>query len=197
MVNAGWVKRRGSLPSSILRVKGDLEKVICLKCPAHRIISQAFGRWVSISMLMVIFLIIQKRLTGRSPWSLSITIILFIVRREVRDGGRSPSTLVAQLPLQMFDLLLHGFGIFLVREVATTPRMASTSVGSMHTPLPIPSSLKIDKMIFTLGPPRLYLMWIWTYHSWKSNSQSHQKFPQTAPIVRTGFESLAQNNGWT
>jgi len=70
----------------------------------------------------------------------------------------------------MINLLLLGFGIFLMREVATTPRMAPTSMGSMHTPLPVPSSLKVDKMIFMLGPYRFCLVWTWTYHSWMSNS---------------------------
>ena len=50
--------------------------------------------------------------------------------------------------------------VFLVREVATASRMASTSVGSPHTPLPVPSSLKIEKMIYTLGPLRLCLVWV-------------------------------------
>ena len=88
-----------------------------------------------------------------------ITTILFIARRKIRNGRSSPSPLVAQLPFQMVNLLLHGFGIFLMREVATTPRMAFTSVDSMHTPLSVPSPLEVDKMIFMLGPPRLYLVW--------------------------------------
>ena len=59
----------------------------------------------------------------------------------------------------MINLLVHGFGIFLIREEATILRMAPTSMGSMHTLLPVPSSLEIDKMIFMLGPPRFYLVW--------------------------------------
>ena len=62
---------------------------------AHRIIPQAFGRWVSVSVLMAIFLIIRERLTRRIPWSLSITTILFIARREINNGRSTPSLLVA------------------------------------------------------------------------------------------------------
>ena len=46
-----------------------------------------------------------------------------------------------------------------MREVATTSRMAHISMGSMHTPLLVPSSLEIDKMIFTLGPLGFCLVW--------------------------------------
>jgi len=38
-----------------------------------------------------------------------------------------------------------------MREVATTSRMASTSMGSMHTPFPVPSSLKIDNEFVESG----------------------------------------------
>ena len=129
---------------------------------------------------MVIFLVMRERLTGRSPWSPSVTTILFIIRREVGNGGRSPSPFAAQLPLQMINLLLHGFGILFMREVATTPRMAFTGVGSMHTSLLVSFPFQVDKMILPLGPPRFCLVWTWTYHSWKSNSLSLQDFLRMA-----------------
>ena len=47
-------------------------------------------------------------------------------------------------------------------------------------------------MIFTLGPYRFYLVWAWPYHSCTTDSLKHQNFPQTTPIVRTKFKSLAQ-----
>ena len=129
---------------------------------------------------MVIFLVMREKLTGRSPWSPSVTTILFIIRREVENGGRSPSPLAAQLPLQTINLLLHGFGILFLRVVATTPRMAFTGVGSMHTSLLVPSPFRVDKMILSLGPPRFCLVWTLTYYSWKSNSLSLQDFPRMA-----------------
>ena len=85
---------------------------------------------------------------------MSITTILFIVRREVRIGGNLPSPLVAQLPLQVINLQLNGFGIFLMREVTLASRLASTSMGSMHTNLLVPFAFKINEMILTLGPNR-------------------------------------------
>ena len=54
----------------------------------------------------------------------------------------------------MINLQLHGFGILLMRKVAPTSRLAPASMGGMHTNLPVPSSLKINKMILTLGPHR-------------------------------------------
>ena len=76
----------------------------------------------------------------------------------------------------MINLLLHGSGIFLLREVATTPRMTPSSVSSMHTPLSVPSLFKITEVILTLRPHRFCLMWTWTYHLWKLKSLKHQ-FP--------------------
>ena len=42
-----------------------------VKCSTHSIISQAFGRWIFVSALMTVVLIIRERLTRRSPWSAS------------------------------------------------------------------------------------------------------------------------------
>ena len=121
---------------------------------AHHIVSQAFRRWVPVSALMVVVLIIRERLTRRSPWSGSITTILLIVRREVKIGGSLPSPFVVQLPLQVIDLQLYGFGIFLMRKVTPTLRLVPASMGAMHTNLPVSSAFKINEIILMLGPNR-------------------------------------------
>ena len=90
---------------------------------------------------------------------MSIATILFIVKRRVRTGGSSLLLFAAQLSLQMVNLLLQGSSILLMREVALTPGLTPTGLGSMHTPLPVPYSLEVDKMIFTLGPHRFCLVW--------------------------------------
>ena len=51
-----------------------------------------------------------------------------------------------QPPSQMINLQLHGSSILLIRDVAPA------SMGGMHTNFSILSSLKIEKMILTLGP---------------------------------------------
>ena len=143
-----------SLNSTHERWSGNL-----VERSTHHIISQAFGRWVPVSALMVVVLIIRERLTRRSSWSRSITTILIIVKREVRIGGSSPSPLVAQLPLQMINFQLHGFGILLIRKVTPTSRLAPASIGGMHTNLQVPSAFKINKMILTLRPNRFLQIW--------------------------------------
>ena len=115
-----------------------------VKCSAQHIISQAFGRWVPVYVLMMVVLIIQERLTRRSPWSRSITTLLLIVRREVRIWGSSPSPFVAQLPFQMINLQLYGFGILLIRKVASASRLAPASMGGMHTKITIALEIPID-----------------------------------------------------
>jgi len=77
-----------------------------------------------------------------------------------------PSPFVAQLSLQMINLQLKGFGILLMRKVAPISGLTPTSMGGMHTNLPIPSALKINKMILMLGPYRFLQIWTWTYHGW-------------------------------
>ena len=78
--------------------------------------------------------------------------MLLIARREIKIGGSTPSPFMVQLPFQMINLQLHGSGILLMRKVASTLRLAPTSIGGMHTNLTVPSSLKINKMILMLGP---------------------------------------------
>ena len=55
---------------------------------------------------------------------------------------------------QMINLQLHGSGILLMRDVAPTLRLALATIGCMHINLLIPSSLKIEEVILTLGPHR-------------------------------------------
>ena len=55
---------------------------------------------------------------------------------------------------QMINLQLHGSGILLKRDVAPTLRLALATIGCMHINLLIPSSLKIEEVILTLGPHR-------------------------------------------
>ena len=86
-------------------------------------------------------------------------MIIFIVKRGIRIGGSSLLSFVAQLSLQMINFQLKGPGILPMRKVAPMLGLAPTSVGSMHANLPVLSLLKIDKMIFTLGPHRFCLVW--------------------------------------
>ena len=160
-----------------------------VECWAHRIISQAFGRWNPVSTLMMVVFFIQEKLTRRSPWSTSITTILFIVRGEVRIERSLPSPFVAQLPLQMINLQLHVLSIFLVTGVTPSSRLTSTSMGGMHTTFPILSSFKMKEMILMSRAHRFPLVWTWTYHNWPLYSLSHKNFPQTVPIVGTSFRS--------
>ena len=83
-----------------------------------------------------------------------VTTIPLIVRREVRIGESLPSPFMAQLPFQMINLQLHGPSILLMRKVASASKLAFASMGGMYTNLPVPSSLKINKMFLTLGPHR-------------------------------------------
>ena len=136
---------------------------------------------------MVILLVMRERLTGRSHWSSFVTAILSVVRGGVGNDRRSPSSFAVQLFFQTINLLLYGFGVLFMREMATTSRMAFAGVGSTHAPLPVPSMFEVNKMVLLLGSPRFCLVWIWTYHSWKPNSLTLQDFPRTAPIVRTKF----------
>ena len=168
MVNVGWVNRWGSLPYSILRVKGDLE--IWLSALLIASFPEIFGRWIFISALMIDILIIRERLTRRSPWFAFVTTILFIVNRGVRIKGSSLSPFMAQLSFWMINFQLQGPGIFPMRKVARISGLNPASVGGMHINLTIPSSFKIDKEVFALGPYRFCIVWTWTYHSCTSDS---------------------------
>ena len=88
-----------------------------------------------------------------------IAAILLTIKREVRIEWSSLSPIMAQASPKAINLLLHVFGILLMRDVAFTPRLTHTGVGSMHTSLPVPFSFKIMKVILTLRPPRLCLVW--------------------------------------
>ena len=166
------LRKSPSLNSMHERWSGDL-----VERSAHRVISQALGRWIPVSALMVVVFNIRERLIRRSFWSASITSILFIMGREVWIWGSSLSLFVAQLSLQMINLQLQSSSILFMRKVAPISGLAPASMGGMHTNLPVPSSLKVDKLVFTLGSHRFCLVWTWTYYSWTSNSLKHQEFP--------------------
>ena len=143
-------------------------KFFWVLCSSHH--SLGFGRWVSIFVHMAVFLIIRERLIGRSPWSPPITTILFFSRRKSeREGVRLLRSWRSSLFKWSISCCMAL--VFSSWERWLSPsRMAYTSMGSMHTPLLVLSSLKIDKVIFTLGPPGFYLMWTWTHHGWTSDS---------------------------
>ena len=65
---------------------------------------------------------------------------------------------MAQAFLQVINFLLHGFGIFLLGEMATTLRMALASMGSVYTPLLVSHLLKFTKVILTMRPHGFYLI---------------------------------------
>ena len=54
--------------------------------------------------------------------------------------------------------LLHGFGIFLLGEIATTLRMALASMGGMYIPLPVSPLLKFMEVIWMLKPHEFCLV---------------------------------------
>ena len=60
--------------------------------------------------------------------------------------------------------------------MAPTLRLAPAIMGGMNTNFPVPSSLKIEKIILTLGSHRFLLIRTWTYHNWTLNSLLHKKF---------------------
>ena len=130
----------------------------------HGIVYQAYRGWIFVFALMMIVLIIWERLVRGSPRSAPIVVILHTIRREVRNGCSSLSPFMAQASLQVINLLLLVSGILLMRDVTFTLKLTLTSVGSMHTSLPVPFSFKITKVILTLRPHRLCLVWTWTYH---------------------------------
>ena len=59
----------------------------------------------------------------------------------------------------MINLQLHGSGIFLMRRVAIASRLVIVYMGGVNTSLMVPPLFKVEEMILTLGPPRLYLVW--------------------------------------
>ena len=139
---------------------------------------------------MVVVLIIRERLTKGSPWPGSIITILLIAKRKVIIGGSLSSPFVAQLPFRWSISSCMAL-VFSSWERWLPPR-APASMGGMYTNFPIPPSLKINKMILTLGPHIFFKIQTWTYHGWTLISLQHQRFPQTAPIVRMQFSSQAQ-----
>ena len=101
-----------------------------VECFTHGVVSQAYQGWISVSTFMMIVLIIWERLVKGSPRSAPIAAILLTIRREVRIGWSLLSLFMAQASLKVINLLLHVFGILLMRDVAFTSRLTLTSVGS-------------------------------------------------------------------
>ena len=135
-----------------------------VECFTHGVVSQAYRRWIFVSALMMIVLIIWERLTRGSPRSTPITAIILTIRREVRVGWSSLSQFMVQASIKVINLLLHVFGVLFMRDVAFTPWLTFTSVGSMHTSLLVPFLFKIAEVILILRPHRLCLVWTWTYY---------------------------------
>ena len=130
-----------------------------VECFTHSIISQIEQRRLSIPTLMMMILIIREGLTGWCSRPAPIAIILFAPRREIRIGWSSLLSFIAQASFQMINLPLHVSGILLLRNMAFTTSLASTSMGSMYTSLPIPLPFKITEVILTLRPHRFCLVW--------------------------------------
>ena len=95
---------------------------------------------------------------------------------------------------------LHGPVVILSLEhVTADTRMASAGLSGVHTSLSKPSilfisiTLRVGKVTLLLGSSRFRLMGAclmraWSYHAWLLPLPTHKFFPQTAPIVGTGFE---------
>ena len=96
-------------------------------------------------------LIVQKRLTRRSPRLGPVATIPIIIRKGARIWG-SPSQSLAALPLaKTVNLQLHAFGIFLMKDVTFASRLAHASMRSVHTNLAVPPLLKVEELILALG----------------------------------------------
>ena len=119
---------------------------------AHSVISQAFASRAPILVLIVVILITWDGFTEGISWPGSIATIPLITKRKIRVWGSLPSPFVAQLPLQTINLQLYGSNVSLMKDMTPTSRMAPTSMGGIHTNSSVPSLLKIEEMIFTLGP---------------------------------------------
>ena len=100
----------------------------------------------------------------------------FTPKREFWVGWSSLPLFIVQASFQMINLPLHVSGVLLLRNMAFTTSLASTSMGSTYNSLLVPLPFKITEVILTLRPHRFCLMWTWTYHLWKLKSLKHQ-FP--------------------
>ena len=66
---------------------------------------------------------------------------------------------MALATLQVINLQRHGFSIFLLREVDTTPRMTLACTVSVHASFPVFPLLKITEVISTLKAHGFCLVW--------------------------------------
>ena len=112
---------------------------------AHNIISHAFMRQAFVPSLVVAFFIVRERFARWSSWPSLITRILFIIGGDVRIWKGSFSLCMAQLLLQIVNLLLHSFGAVLpLKYLTANSAMTSACMCGMHTTLPIPVLLTIS-----------------------------------------------------
>ena len=65
---------------------------------------------------------------------------------------------VCILPIPV-EAILGVVATSLMRKVGLPPGLVPIGLCSMHTPLPVPSSLEVDKMVYTLRPHRFCLVW--------------------------------------
>ena len=66
-----------------------------IQSPAHSIIAQTFTRRTLLYPSIMVTLVTQKRLTGRSPGLGVVAIITIIIRRGARTWRSSPTSLAA------------------------------------------------------------------------------------------------------
>ena len=92
-------------PFYAAREEGFGELVQCL---AHGIDSQAPGRWAFTFTTPKMLLFVGEGLAWRSPQSLLIVVITFVIEGYVMPGMGWPSLCMVQLHLQVFYLLPHG-----------------------------------------------------------------------------------------
>ena len=145
---------------------------------------------------MMIVLIIWERLTKGSPRSMPIAAILLTIKREVRIEWSSLSPIMAQASPKAINLLLHVFGILLMRDVAFTPRLTLTGVGRMHTSLSVPFRSRSRKWSWRWDPidsawcgskPTIILCWI----------HYNTNLPTNGANCKDHIWLLSPKGGWT
>ena len=106
-------------------------------------------------LFVMTVLIVQKRLTRRSPRPRLVATIPIIIRRGARLQGSPSQSLAAQPPAKTVNLQLHAFCILLMRDVTFASRLAHASMRTVHTNLEVPPLLKVEELILALGTNRL------------------------------------------
>ena len=148
-----------------------------IQCPAHGIVSQAPRRCAFTFVPPIVLFFVRKCLTWRSPRSLPIVIVTFIIGGYIRPRIRSPSFYMAQLSLQIVYLSLHGLLIVLflgymtpnffwlhgpivilsLKHVTAHTRIAFAGLSGVYTSLSKPSiffisiTFRVRKVTLLLG----------------------------------------------